>query len=442
NTLFSGPAGGVIATAGLGKRVGIHNLIAFDMGGTSTDVCLIREGEPAKKNQREMAGMPVRARTLDIHTIGAGGGSLAWVDPGGLMKVGPQSAGAIPGPAGYGRGGDRPTVTDANLVLGRLNQKTLLNGRMAVYPDRAVKAVESIAKPLGLDLVQAAAGIVSIVNVNMMGAVRVVSVEQGEDPRDYTLVAFGGAGPLHAADIAREMGIRRVFVPPHPGLLSALGLLHADTRGDFSLTRILVATPAAIPSLRDGLADLAQRGQAWIAGEGVAGGEVAFEWQMDMRYLGQAFELILPMPSDRMDEEALATMVSRFHARHREFNGYDVPEHPVEIVNLRLVVTAHRPSAPPETAGSARARLADAVLDRRRVWFAETGYVETPVYDRDRLPADAMFAGPAIIEQMDATTVVPPEAEVQTDAFGNLFIEVKSAVGRLEVSEWAEKLTL
>ncbi|MDB5863149.1 MAG: hypothetical protein JWO70_955, partial [Betaproteobacteria bacterium] len=233
NTFFSGPAGGVIGSVGLGNQLGLPNLITFDMGGTSTDVCLIRDGEPAKKSERTMGGFPVRTRTLDIHTIGAGGGSIAWTDAGGLLKVGPQSAGAYPGPAAYGRGGTKATVTDANVVLGRLNPKTLLGGRMAMHADKAQAVIEALAQALAVDRTKAAAGVIEIINVNMMGAVRVISVEQGEDPRDFTLVAFGGAGPLHAAEVARAMGMRKVLVPPRPGLLSAIGLLHADVRGDF-----------------------------------------------------------------------------------------------------------------------------------------------------------------------------------------------------------------
>ena len=198
NTFFSGPAGGVIGSVGLSRQLKAPNLITFDMGGTSTDVCLIRDGEPAKKSERQMGGFPVRTRTLDIHTIGAGGGSIAWIDAGGLLKVGPQSAGAYPGPAAYGRGGTKATVTDANVVLGRLSPKSLLGGRMAMHPEKARAAIDELAKSLGVDAIKAAAGVIEIINVNMMGAVRVISVEQGEDPRDFTLVAFGGAGPLHA----------------------------------------------------------------------------------------------------------------------------------------------------------------------------------------------------------------------------------------------------
>ncbi|MBV8169956.1 MAG: hydantoinase/oxoprolinase family protein, partial [Alphaproteobacteria bacterium] len=266
NTFFSGPAGGVIGAAGVGQAAGLPNLITFDMGGTSTDVCLIKDGQPSRINQREIGGFPVRTATIDLHTIGAGGGSIAWVDPGGLPKVGPMSAGAQPGPAAYGHGGTRPTVTDANVVLGRLNPEALLDGRMKMYPDRAEAVLrDGLAAPLTMDLVDAAAGVIELVNVNMMGAVRVISVERGEDPRDFALFAFGGAGPLLAAEVADGMGIRQVLVPPHPGLMSAIGLLYADRRGDFGLTRLVPAHADSLPALATGIAELLTRGRAWLA---------------------------------------------------------------------------------------------------------------------------------------------------------------------------------
>src|SRR5687768_3026490 len=322
NTFFSGPAGGVIGSVGLGAELGLPNLITFDMGGTSTDVCLVREGEPAKKSERAMGGFPVRTRTLDIHTIGAGGGSIAWTDAGGLLKVGPQSAGAYPGPAAYGRGGTLQTVTDANVVLGRLNPKTLLGGRMAMHADRAHAAIDALAGSLGVDRDKAAAGLLEIINVNMMGAVRVISVEQGEDPRDFTLVAFGGAGPLHAADVARNMGMRKVLVPPRPGLLSAIGLLHADVRGDFSLTRLLRAEVASLEPLNAGFDELKKRGAAWLKGEGETGAN--YGWFADLRYVGQNSELIVELKNDKLAAAGLAKLVEVFHRRHREFYGYDM----------------------------------------------------------------------------------------------------------------------
>ena len=426
NTFFSGPAGGVVGSVGLGAELGIGNLITFDMGGTSTDVCLIRDGEPAKKDLREMGGFPVRTRTIDIHTIGAGGGSIAWVDAGGLLKVGPQSAGAFPGPAAYGRGGTKPTVTDANVVLGRLNPKSLLGGRMQMHADRARQVIEDELVPtLKVDLVRAAAGIVEIINVNMMGAVRVISVEQGVDPRDFTLVAFGGAGPLHAADVARNMGIRNVLVPPRPGLLSALGLLHADVRGDFSLTRLLVAIEPNIKALNAGFAELRERGSAWLAGEAGRNAKAKYVWLMDMRYLGQNYELSLEVKDGKLDAKSLARLIAEYHRRHKAIYGYDMPGHPVEVVNLRQVVTVERRAPTHEKHQPARTTVRDAVIEQRKVWFPETGYVTTPIYDREKLPVNARLSGPAIVEQMDTTTVVPPRAQLRNDKLGYLHMEVE-----------------
>lgn len=435
NTFFSGPAGGVIGSVGLGKQLGLPNLITFDMGGTSTDVCLIRDGEPAKKSERQMGGFPVRTRTIDIHTIGAGGGSIAWVDAGGLLKVGPQSAGAEPGPAAYGRGGTRATVTDANVVLGRLNPRTLLGGRMAVYPDRARAVIDDLARTVGVDPVKAAAGVIEIINVNMMGAVRVISVEQGEDPREFTLVAFGGAGPLHAADVARNMGMRKVLVPPRPGLLSAIGLIHADVRGDFSLTTLLRAESKNLKALNRGLATLGKRGAAWIKAEGER--QARFQWFADLRYFGQNFELIMELKGERLEAGDLVQLIEAFHHRHKDYYGYDMRGQPVEIVNLRLAVTATRHTAPLERTKPVRGDLKRALIEKRKAWFSETGFIATPVYDRDRLPAACRITGPAIIEQMDATTVVPPRAVVRCDKLGYLHMEVAPVAQKRE-RLWAE----
>ena len=419
NTFFSGPAGGVIGAVSLGRKLKASNLITFDMGGTSTDVCLIKDGEPAKKSERMMGGFPVRTRSLDIHTIGAGGGSIAWTDAGGLLKVGPQSAGAYPGPAAYGRGGTLATVTDANVVLGRLSPQSLLGGRMAMHPDKAHVAIDTLADALGVDAVKAAAGVIEIINVNMMGAVRVISVEQGVDPRDFTLLAFGGAGPLHAAEVARNMGMGKVLVPPRPGLLSAIGLLHADVRGDFSLTRLLRAEGTNVKAFNAGLADLQKRGAEWLRGEGEQ--KAKFQWFVDLRYFGQNFELIMPLAKDSLSAMSLKRLTSAFHRRHKAFYGYDMPTHPVEIVNLRLVVTAAR-KLPTIVAESIKIIKKQIVTEKRRAWFAETGFMRTPVVARDALPAGWRASGPVIIEQMDATIVVPPKAKVHNDALGYLHI--------------------
>jgi N-methylhydantoinase A len=315
-------------------------------------------------------------------------------------------------------------VTDANVVLGRLNPKTLLGGRMVVYPARARAAIEKELCPsLGLDMFEAAAGILDIVNANMMGAVRVISVEQGEDPREFALVAFGGAGPLHAADIARNMGIRRVIVPTRPGLLSASGLLHADVRGDFSLTRFVRALPSNLAAINAGFAQLRAQGEVWLEGEVGTGTKAAFEWSADVRYVGQNFELILPVESANVFPDALDRLLQSFHERHREFYGYDMPAQGVEIVNLRLVVTAARDTPPAEQPASG-GNLVQALAETRSVWFPETGFTSTPVYKRELMPLGTGFEGPLIIEQMDTTTVVPPRSRFTIDASGTMHLEL------------------
>jgi N-methylhydantoinase A len=425
NTFFSGPAGGVTGAVGVGEQLGIGDLITFDMGGTSTDVCLIKGGVPANKNERQMGGFPVRTRTLDIHTIGAGGGSIAWVDAGGLLKVGPQSAGARPGPAAYGFGGTHPTVTDANVVLGRLNPRAILGGRMPMHPESALHVFGAeLVKPLQREPVDLAAGILEIVNVNMIGALRVISVEQGEDPRDFTLLAFGGAGPLHAAEVAQNMGIRRVLVPPRPGLLCAVGQLHADVRGDFSLTRLLRSDAVNLPTLNASLQDLMRQGDQWLKAEAVDTGGVERQWSAEMRYVGQNGELSLRLPGCMLQAGDIAQLARAFDQRHKVMYGYDIAGNAVEIVTLRLIARAVRTSPPAEQAELVGTPLEDSLLERRPVWFADTGFVDCPVYDRTRLPVGTTFDGPAIVEQMDTTTVVPPGARVAHDRFGYLHISI------------------
>ncbi|GAA4324107.1 hydantoinase/oxoprolinase family protein [Pigmentiphaga soli] len=430
NTFFSGPAGGVVGTAALGQAAGVRHLITFDMGGTSTDVCLIRDLRPAMKNERDMGGFPVRTRTLDIHTIGAGGGSLAWLDAGGMLKVGPKSAGAYPGPAAYGRGGERPTVTDANVLLGRLSPVSLLGGRMAMHPDLALRAIRrEAADAMGKTPEEVAIGILEIANANMTGAVRVISVEQGEDPRDYALVAFGGAGPLHAADVAAMAGMRHVIVPPRPGLMSAQGLLQADRQGDFSLTRLVPATPDRLPALNAGLQELGRRAAQWLDAEGMTrtardAGAVSLRWQLDLRYVGQNAELILDIAGGELDADGLAAAIEAYHRRHAELYGYDMRTQGIEVVNVRLSVVIARGRIGTDAPIDADRRAAAAESSRRPVWFAATGFVDTPVLQRDELAAGTVLRGPAIVEQMDTTTVIPPHSLARVDAGGCLHIDL------------------
>ena len=423
NTFFSGPAGGVVAAATLGIEAGYPEVITFDMGGTSTDVAMVRGGIAGMSDIRDMAGFPVRTRTLDIHTIGAGGGSLAWIDPGGLLKVGPRSAGSKPGPASYGRGGTLPTVTDANMVLGRLNQKALLGGKMPVYPDRGRKAIEdNLCGKLGLDVEHAAAGILEIINVNMMGAVRVISVEKGEDPRRFALMPFGGAGPLHVCDIAQIMGIPHVFIPQRPGILSSLGLLYADTQSDFSLTRLVPAKEEFCDSVNAAINQLKERGRSWLTAERLDEAEAAYMWSVDLRYSGQNFELNTALHTDAVDGSVMVGLSESFHSAHEQAYGYRMTERGVEIVNVRLSLQVARELPPSLKVESSGGRIDDAIVESRPVWFLDQGFVETKVYDRSRVPLAAQFSGPAVIEQMDATTVIPPDAKVHNDEFGNLMV--------------------
>ncbi|ETF03011.1 5-oxoprolinase [Advenella kashmirensis W13003] len=428
NTFFSGPAGGAMGAVALGEETGVRNLITFDMGGTSTDVCLIRDGRPAMKNERDMGGFPVQTRTIDIHTIGAGGGSIAWIDAGGMLKVGPQSAGAYPGPAAYGRGGELPTVTDANVILGRLSPASLLGGRMDMYPERAFDAVESVvAGSIRKSVEDSAIGILEIANAHMTGAVRVISVEQGEDPRDYTLVAFGGAGPLHAADVALMAGMRYVIVPSRPGVFSAQGLLQSDRRADFSLTRMTAANETSLPVLNAGLVELQRRGDAWLHAEKIddVTTDVRYEWQIDLRYEGQNSVLIVDLPDASLNAGKIRQAIDEYHERHKALYGYDLPKQAVEVVNLRLTIVAVHGRI-----GVASTTATDAIEGKpqspatRRVWFVSTGFIETPVIARDQLAPGVVFQGPAIVEQMDTTTVIPPGSSVRVDAGRHLHIDL------------------
>ena len=420
NTFFSGPAGGVVGAVDVARASGIADIITIDIGGTSTDVCLVRGGRPARASQRDMGGLPVRTPSIDLHTIGAGGGSLAWVDAGGLPKVGPESAGASPGPACYGRGGERPTVTDANVVLGRLNPVALLGGQMPIDAAAAAAAIaHHIGDRLGIDVERAAAGILQIANVGITGAVRVISVERGEDPRDCALFAFGGGGPLHAAEVAEAIDMRRVIVPPHPGLMSAIGLLAADIRADFGLTCLTDATPSGWLAVAAALTELLARAHAWAADEQLDPATLLVDRMLELRYRGQSSELRIPLPDDAADP--LSHAVAAFHAEHQRRFGYAMSERPVEIVTARLTAVATRPAPPPEMIpGPGDAPRP--VPRVRPVWFAATGFVATPIHDRDAIRRTDRITGPAIIEQMDTTTVVPPGWTATVDAAANLLL--------------------
>jgi N-methylhydantoinase A len=419
STFLSGPAAGVVGAIAVGRSVGQERFVTFDMGGTSTDVCLVEQSTAPIRRDQVVAGMPVRTPTVDIHTVGAGGGSIAWVDDGGLLKVGPQSSGARPGPACYGHGGTEPTVSDANVLLGRLNPVGLLDGRLEVDLSAAERALDDrIGERLGLDRETAAIGILEIVNANMVQAIRVVSVERGHDPRDFALMAFGGAGPLHAADIAAELGIDTVIIPARPGLLCAQGLLHSDRRADFSRTRIMPLSSGAAASLQRLAEELDEMLDGWCRSEGLTAQSVSCDYTADLRYLGQDFELIVPFTRQALSEEGFVrSLIETFNAVHLEHYGYASPEKAVEIVAMRLRAIAPAPSLPatprPPISG-------DALIGERSVWFKDAGRLMTPIYDRARLGAGSILEGPALLEQMDSTTVVPPGMHFQVMDGGDI----------------------
>ena len=433
----SGPAAGVIAAGAVASSYGYRNVLSFDMGGTTAKVGLIQDGQFRVSTEMEVGaqavtplgegrggGYPVRTPVIDLVEVGAGGGSEAWIDAGGALRVGPRSAGARPGPACYGLGGTRPTITDANLVLGRINPAFFLGGEMMLDTDAARRAVvEGVAWPLGLDPLAAASGIIEIANAHMIGAMRLVSVQRGYDPRDFVLVAFGGAGPLHANALARELGIPTVLVPPSPGIASAVGMLVTDIRHEFVATRRLrldSLTPAALDAL---FAEFAAEGDARLTRDGVSPADRRTLRSADLRYHGQSFELPVTVPSGPLTPADINRLRAEFHASHERAYGYAAPDDPVEQVNVRLVAVGvtPKPRRAPLPAGGPSA--AAAVKGRRDVWFAEAnGFRETVVLDRSKLLRGNVIAGPAIVEEHDASTLVHPGWTATVDEHANLVL--------------------
>jgi N-methylhydantoinase A len=425
NTVMSGPASGVMAAAFTGRASGQPNLITYDMGGTSTDVGLIEDAVPQVSGELELEyAMPIHVPMVDVHTIGAGGGSIASVDAAGMLRVGPESAGARPGPICYGRGGAEPTITDANLILGRLNPGRLLGVDKPVTLDHVRAAIEAkVGKPLGLDADAAAAAILRIANDRMAGAMRLVSLSRGHDPRDFALFAFGGAGPLHATALARELAIPTVLVPARPGITNALGCVVADVRHDYVRT---VNKPLSL--VDDALiariyAEQSEEGRATIEREGVPVRALRYVHTADMQFQGQSHILSVGVERPGID---VAGLHKAFAAAYWRRFGIELSEIPPVLVNLHTAVIGQRPEIDLATlaAGERAPTLKAAQAGERRVWFAD-GWHKTPIYPRDRLPLDAVFEGPAILEQLDCTTVVEPGDKVQQDKIGNLLISVR-----------------
>jgi N-methylhydantoinase A len=408
-TILSGPAGGVVGAFHVAKLAGYENIITFDMGGTSTDVALC-ERDIKVTNESHVDGMPVGIPMMDIHTVGAGGGSIAELDPGGSLKVGPESAGADPGPICYGKGG-RLTVTDANVILGRLLPQFFLGGSMPLRVDRIEPAVRSMAWTRGWQSLQELAqGVIDIVNSNMEHAVRLISVERGYDPRDFTLVCFGGAGGLHAASLAKGLGIPRVIVPCFPGALSALGLLLADARKDYSRTLLLNAAGSAL-QVKEVLEDLHRQGNTELRQEGFRAAEIRAVDSVDLRYRGQAYELTVPLT---------AKFIQEFHRMHDRRYGYSNPDRDVELVTVRTTFFGRTAKAKFSKASKSRRKLSPA--DNATVWIGGKR-MKTAIYDRTAMRYGNVFAGPAIIGEYSSTTLVPPGFRCRVDAYLNLVLE-------------------
>jgi N-methylhydantoinase A len=424
-TLLSGPATGVVGGLEVGVLAGFRELITFDMGGTSTDVSLIEDARPKLAGEIDVHGYPLKTPALDIHTVGAGGGSIAFMDRGGLLKVGPRSAGAVPGPVCYGLGNQEPTVTDANVVLQTLNPTHLLGGRMPIDRTRAEAAIARLAETLGLDVMATAQGIISVVTANMAKAIRVISVQRGHDPRDYTLVGFGGAGPLHAGRLARELEIPRVLVPRNPGILCALGLLLSDLKTNYALTRLMLLDETSLSRMADTFEELERRARAWFEHEAIPPGARALRRTVDVRYAGQNYELPVLVPEGPFDPATLEELRARFARAHEQMYGYVVPEEPMQAVTFRLEASGVVRRAEIRAYPPATTDVQDAVVSQRSVWLAETGRFDAcPVYDREKLGPGHVVRGPAIVEQMDATTLLLPGQSAAVDAWLNLIIEV------------------
>ncbi len=423
-TVLSGPSTGVVGAQAVGRLAGISEIITFDMGGTSSDVALLVNGECRLASEAMVHGYPIKAPMLDIHTVGAGGGSIAYVDSGGLLKVGPRSAGADPGPVCYDRGNTEPTVTDANVVLQTLNPLYLLGGRMKVRQDLSRAAIDRLAGQLGMDTMATAQGILAVVTANMAKAIRVISVQRGHDPRDYTLAAFGGAGPLHAARLAKELDISRILVPRNPGILCAMGLLLTDLRADFAATRLTTLGEAAIPALAETFATLQMRAGEWFDEEDIAPEARRLTRTVDMRYAGQNYELPVALPDGPVTKATLDALAEGFAAAHKRMYGFVAEGETVQLVTFRIEAAGvvrkatfqPQPGAGPDASG--------AIVGRREVWLPEAGgFVSCPVYDREKLRSENRIAGPAIVEQMDATTVILPGMVGRVEPYMNLILE-------------------
>src|SRR5947207_4791606 len=417
-TLFlSGPAAGVIGAGFAAERSGVRDFVSLDMGGTSNDVAVVRDGKPLLASEGSIGPYPVRTPMVDVNTIGAGGGSIAWIDAAGGLRVGPRSAGAEPGPVCYGRGGEDATVTDASVVLGYLNPARFAGGALPLDVGAAERAVAAIARRLGVDTVSAAAGIHRVINARMADQIRLVTIKRGYDPRQFSLVVLGGAGPVHGAALAAEMGMAEVLVPEPPGVPAAFGLLAAAIEHHHARTLQARTDLADLGAINRCLAELDAAGRGRMREEGVPAEEVRVTYAADTRYMGQAYELEVPIAAP-VTADAVPGIVATFHAVHERVYGYARTQQPVEFVNFRAVHTFPLPRPVVAPAARAHGTLDEARIGDRRAYFG--AFVPTAIYERARLPLGARLTGPAIVEQTDTTTVIPPGVTALVDEAGNL----------------------
>jgi N-methylhydantoinase A len=421
-TVLSGPAGGVTAGALACRMSGFRNIITFDMGGTSCDVALIKDGEPLLSSRGKIEGRDLAVPMLDINTVSAGGGTIATVDRFGALKVGPHSAGAVPGPACYGRGGEAPTITDCNLVLGYLGEDNFLGGQMRLDGVRARAAVETaVARPLGLSVDDAAEGVVRVIDVKMEEAIKAISTMRGHDLRDFMLLAFGGAGPLHAGRMARDLGMAGIIVPLYPGVFSAIGLLMSDVKHDYiqsKLTPLNGATPEALNAM---FARLAAQAHDELGRDGFAPDRIHVERSLDMRYAGQGYEIAVPCPAEPLPADGLPQLRTAFDRQHKSMFGHMAPGEPVEIVSYRVRGTGLVPPVTLPRFKRTGTPLSAARTDTRRVQFDGTD-VDCPVYARERLDVGLELAGPAILDQLDCTTLILDGQVARIDEWRNLIV--------------------
>jgi N-methylhydantoinase A len=423
-TVNSGPAGGVVAAAFYGRRHGRKRIVSVDMGGTSFDIGLVEDGASTVTTDGAFQDLPVKIPIIDLHIIGAGGGSIAWQDPGGALNVGPRSAGSDPGPACYGRGGNAPTVTDANLVLGRLNPEYFNGGRIKLDADAARAAVGELAKELGMGLEDAALGILRVVNANMVKGIATVTIQRGIDVRDFSLLSFGGAGGLHAVDLAVELGMVEAVIPPLPGIFSAVGLLVTETRQDYVTALGNVDSSSAdLDGLESHFARMETEGNADMAAQGFGQDDIELRRAADLKIAGQTYELSLPLPDQgTLTPAGLSALIDAFSALYRERYAFFFEGEPIELVNLRVTAFGRNATVDLPEDESLGGDHTGAVKDRRPVYFEGAGWIDCAIYDRDRLAGGMIVTGPAIIEEETSATLVAPERSAEVTADHGLII--------------------